>query len=177
MVKRVIVITVLMLLSFLPVWIHSGMPQTNVEKIPLNKIWEKNKILDMTYLRTPSGGMLCIAVPYVKKMEGASYTYEKLIFYRETGNSFAKIYEFEPGGGTFLSLHVLYNGELMAIWAGASAYGVFVFSIVENQVRIVIQEGGVKTNPEIVDIDNDGLPELLISSGSKFHPDSHRVDP
>jgi len=177
MVTRVIVITVLLLLSFLTTRIDGGMAQRNVEKIPLSKIWEKDKILDMTYLRTRSGGALCIATSYVKKIDGSSYTYEKLVFYRQTGDSFTKIHEFEPGGGTFLSLHVLYNGELMTLWAGASAFGVFVFSIAENQVRIVIQEGGVKTNPEIVDIDNDGLPELLISSGSTFHQDSHSIDP
>jgi hypothetical protein len=125
----------------------------------------------MVYMKTRGKGVLCIAASHVKKMDGSPYTYQKLIFYKGVGNSFTKIHEFEPGGGTFLGFHVLYNGELMTLWAGASAFGVFVFAVAEDQVRVVIQEGGVKTNPEIADIDNDGLPELLISSGSAFRSD------
>jgi hypothetical protein len=40
-----------------------------------------------------------------------------------------------------------------------------------------LEEGGVKTTPESVDIDNDGFPEILISSGTAVRPDRDTVDP
>jgi len=43
--------------------------------------------------------------------------------------------------------------------------------------KLVVEEGAAKTTPEMADIDNDGLPEILISSGVMIHPDSSRIEP
>ena len=44
----------------------------------------------MVYMRTRGEGVLCIGTSYVKKVGDSNFAFEKLIFYRHTGNSFTK---------------------------------------------------------------------------------------
>jgi hypothetical protein len=115
-----LVVVMLLLSGFLLPLHNSSAAQPYAEKLPLSKILEKENILDMSYLKSTDARILCIATSYVKEVSGSPFPFWKLIFYRQTGNVFTKVHEFEPGF-RFSGFQVLDNSDLMTLWTGVNA--------------------------------------------------------
>jgi hypothetical protein len=170
-------IIVIIFLSFpLFAFGKSDAVESNTKAMLLSDIVKEKNVLNLIYTKIRAQSILCIATSYKKGQGNDSFTFEKLVFYRQAGNSFIKIYEFEGPGHHFSGFEQLFNGDLMALWMGNAIYAC-VFTLVNQEIKLVIEEGGVKTNPEIADIDNDGIPELLFSSGVFFPEGSLIFEP
>jgi hypothetical protein len=62
------------------------------------------------------------------------------------------------------SLSMINRTTLMAIWATGSGYQYTVFRRVSNgDIRLVLESGG-RAHPEVADLEDDGIPEILITT-------------
>jgi hypothetical protein len=130
----------------------------------LIRMLEKNKILAMNYWDTKDVTLLCVVTSHTRKIKNTSYMERRLNIYEKNENNFSSIYEFAPGD-SFLSMYpISENGNLMTIWVSGSAYRIYIFSLEDKKIKTVLEEGS-KLMPEILDIDNDGSDEILITEG------------
>lgn len=135
------------------------------DEITLSKILGEENILVMNYWDVNDKTILCIVTLNKIKIEDTSFLNRRLNFYKKMGDKFKKIYEFNPGD-IFLSMYPLSdNGNLVTVWVTGSAYRFYIFSFIDERIKLVLDEGS-KAMPEIVDIDNDGEDEILITEGA-----------
>lgn len=94
------------------------------------------------------------------------YATVQLTFYEKVKSKLIKKYIYETMA-SFLCLYPLgeAGGNLLTIWVGGSGYQFVIFSISDDKIRIVFDDGSTRM-PEIADIDNDGGDELLITTGA-----------
>jgi hypothetical protein len=64
----------------------------------------------------------------------------------------------------------------MTVWVSGSAFHINIFALVGKEIKLVLKEGS-KSVPEVADVDNDGLSEILVSTGSVMVPNSNKVEP
>lgn len=143
-----------------------GRAENIKESTTLFEIFEKNTILAMNYWNINDETFLCLVTFHTRKEENINIPYRRLTFYKKINKNFIKIHEFETADN-FLSMYFLsdYNGNLMTIWISGSAYHFYVFSLIDKKIKLVL-ESGSKLTPEIVDIDNDGKYEILVTDGA-----------
>ena len=138
-------------------------------------IINKESVLTIHQWDVDDRKILCIVTSHSKKIDNEAIPFERLSFYEKTTDSLTKIDSVDEMG--FSGIYPLYDGNLMSIWAGGSAYHVKVFSAVDKgKIKVVLEEG-VKSMPEVADRDNDGIPEILFSSGSTFSKNSRTIEP
>lgn len=129
------------------------------------RLLEQENILAQIYWTVSNHTYLCVVTFHETESQGITVPHRRLSVFQKVGGNLEKIYDFEPGD-IFLSMYPLAeDGNLMTVWVSGSAYRLYVFSAVEDTIRIVLEEG-TKMMPEIVDIDNDGHNEILVSTGS-----------
>ena len=144
--------------------------EENSQETFLPKILGKETVLAMNEWNFLEGEklkeFLCVVTSYRKSFEGGTLPGRKLSFYKKIDDKLIKKYKYETGD-SFLTMYPLseINGNLLTIWGGGSAYHFNVFSLKDNEIRIVL-EAGSKALPEIADIDNDGEYEILIWAGN-----------
>lgn len=158
------IIVVLLLNILLP--ISSGSSEKGIgDETTLSNVLEDGNILAMNYWDAEDESLLCIVSLHTIKIENTSFPDRRLNFYKKIGDKLKKIYEFKPGD-IFLSMYPLSdNGNLATVWVTGSAYRFYIFSFIDNGIKLVLDEGS-KAMPEVVDIDNDGEDEILITEGA-----------
>ncbi|MBI4685851.1 MAG: hypothetical protein HY755_11725 [Nitrospirae bacterium] len=136
------------------------------EETTLLKIFNKETILAMGYWDFITEEYLCIVALHTEKHEDELINFKKLSVYKKIGDNLKKIYEYKTGNN-FIGMYPLAdaNGDLVTIWVGGTAYHFNIFSLVDSEIKMVFEDGS-KQLPEIVDIDNDGKDEILITQGS-----------
>jgi hypothetical protein len=170
---KVITFVILFAIILFSSCLYSGAQE--IDSQLLYKMLEKETILTMLQWDSFDAKILCIVTKHTKKIDNAIIKFERVNFYKKTKNKLYKIHEFEEMG--FFGIYPLYDGNLMTIWVGGSAFHINVFTITnKGKITIALKEG-TKTMPEIVDIDEDGIFEILLSSGSVFLKDSNKVYP
>jgi hypothetical protein len=107
----------------------------------------------------------CIVTLQKSQTQGYSIPNFQLSFYEKVKDKLVKKYIYETMA-SFLCSYPLADagGNLVTIWVGGSGLQFLVFSNRDHEVQIVFDDGS-KSMPEIVDIDNDGQYELLITKG------------
>jgi hypothetical protein len=135
------------------------------ESTILIRTLEKNKILAMNYWDIKDVTLLCVVTSHTRKIKNTFYMERRLNIYEKNEDNISSIYEFAPGD-SFLSMYpISEDGNLMTIWVSGSAYRIYIFSLEDKKIKTVLEEGS-KLMPEILDIDNDGSDEILITEGN-----------
>lgn len=145
--------------------IVSSCKENEGKEISLSTILKKENVVAMNYWDINDATFLCTVTLHSVKVDNNTYPDRKLTFYKKMGAKFKETYQFKPGD-FFLSMYPISDsGNLITVWVTGSAYRFYIFSLVNNEIKLVLDEGS-KLMPEIVDIDNDGEDEILISSGA-----------
>lgn len=136
-------------------------------KTSLSQILSDKSIEATTYWYSGDDTFLVVVTSYVKRLEDTKFTGRKLIIYKKQTSGFVRIYEFDAAIDRFVGLFPLGDNSntLMTIWIGGSAYHFNVFNISAGKVSLSL-ESGSHNYPELVDLDNDGKEEILISEGA-----------
>lgn len=146
-----------------------------LKNISLSQILQKNNVLTMLQWDVPERKIFCVVTSHTETIEGDTIPFQRLNFYEKRNGRLIKIHEFEEMG--FSGMFTLFDGNLMTEWVGGSAVHIKVFSVNnKGNIKIVLEEG-VKTNPEFADVDEDGMLDILLSSGRVFHKESDAVKP
>lgn len=147
----------------LPIW--GSCEERESEEITLSTIIKSESVLAMNYWDVDDITLLCLITLHSVKVDDNTYPDRRLTFYKKIGDKFNKLYQFKPGD-YFLSMYPTSdNGNLVTVWVTGSAYRFYIFSFIDKEIKLVLDEGS-KLMPEIVDIDNNGEDEILISSGN-----------
>lgn len=126
----------------------------------ITRVSNKNTELLMAYIwYTDKYDVLCFAT-----IEDEKPLEKKLEFYNKKNSRLEKIYEY-IGIDTIMYSEPLGKDNLLTVWETATALRVRIFSLLNGKITVSF-EAGTKVSPEIIDIDNDGIAEILISNGS-----------
>lgn len=156
-------ISIAFVLLVFSIWIA----ECAAKETPLTKILSDASIEATTYWNFDDDTFLVVVSSYVKKLEDAKLTGRKLTVYKKQNTGFIKAFEHDAGPDSFVGMFPLgdYSNALMTIWVGGSAYHFNVFSISAGKIYPAL-ESGSHNFPELVDLDNDGRKEILISEGA-----------
>lgn len=86
-----------------------------------------------------------------------------LRMYRVERGVVTQIYEYQATN-SLDSLSMISRTTLMAIWETGSGYQYTVFRRVsDGSIQLVFESGG-RTHPEVADLEDDGVPEILVTA-------------
>jgi hypothetical protein len=130
----------------------------------LEKITEEKNILALFEWGFDQRRYVCI-VTSQKRYKPDSIPERAISFYKNENKKLIEKYSYKTYDW-FSSLFPIQqeHGNLFTIWGGGSAYHFVVFSMSDNEVKIVLQIGA-KQFPEFIDFDNDGEMEIVITEG------------
>ena len=139
--------------------------EKTIKETTLADIMQKETILAMSNWDLDKKEYLCIVTYCQIKIQDKLVPNRKLGLFERNGDRLIKKYEYETGDW-FLSLYPLKDsaGNLLTIWGGGVAYHFLIFSMVENKVHVVLEDGSYFL-PDIIDIDGDGEQEILVTIG------------
>ena len=108
---------------------------------------------------------VCIVADRVITEGGAGFHKRSLRIYDVKRGTPRKVFEYEQEEYSgILSLRWMDTATIMAIWATGSGTAVTVFRQVGRDIKLVL-DVGTTFPPEAVDLDGDGVPEVVISDG------------
>lgn len=161
-----ITITLTILLIF-SIAFQSQIAECAAKETSLTKILSDASIEASTYWNFGDDTFLVVVASYVKKLEDKKLAGRKLTIYKKQNAGFSKTFEYDAAMDHFVGMSPFGESSniLMTTWSGGSAYHFNVFAINGGRVSLVL-ESGSHNLPELVDIDNDGKQEILISEGA-----------
>jgi hypothetical protein len=138
-------------------------PEQNAKITTLPNIVRQETVLAVSHWAVGDREYVCIITVVTNK--GDSTKIRLLTFYEKKQNRLISRYSYATTDW-FLSLYPLrdVNGNLLAIWGGGSAYHFVIFSVISGELKVTLRDGSYSM-PEIVDFDNDGEYEILITNG------------
>lgn len=161
-----ITVTFVLLLIFSLVFM-SRLAECTGKETSLIKILSDASIQATTYWNFGHDIFLVVVSSYIKRLEDAQLTGRKLTVYKKQNMGFLKAFEYDAAMDNFVGMFQLGDNSntLMTIWIGGSAYHFKVFNISAGKVFLALQSSS-HNYPELVDLDNDGTEEILISKGT-----------
>jgi hypothetical protein len=145
---------------------HFGSFETiqGIEETTLQKVVAEENVIAIGRWDLIKKEYLCIVTLQKSQTSGYSIPNFQLSFYEKVKDKLVKKYVYETMA-SFLSLYPIGEvGNLVTIWVAGSGYQFVIFSASDDKIKIVFDDGS-KSIPEIVDIDNDGQYELLVTKG------------
>jgi len=142
------------------------MPAKEVVETTLVDILKNQTILGITRWAAGDGELWCIVTDGRKFFSGRWLPSRHLLFYKKAGDKLILSYEYETMD-RFSSCYSMEEsgGKLLTVWDSGDTHHIVIFAIVEKTPKVVLMTGS-KALPEIVDLDNDGIAEILIWSRS-----------
>lgn len=133
-----------------------GVSEAKADKTDIKTILSDTSLIAMKYWDVYEHKILCIVQDY---QEG-EFPVRRLTIYKSSNSYFVKVLQYETIDG-FLDFCPI-NNHLLVIWQGGSAFHFKIYAVGKDKIDLVLDTGS-HNPPEIADIDNDGLMEVLIS--------------
>lgn len=95
-----------------------------------------------------------------------------LTIYQIESARLRKVFEFEVEYA-LNSIGMVGRDTLQAMWVTGSAYNLTLFRKVAKGTIKKVFEGGVSAYPELVDLDDDGIPEVIVGQWEWFQKQGH----
>jgi len=141
-----------------------GVSEAKEDKTDIKTIMSDSGLLAMKYWDVNEGTFLCI----VKAYQEGEFPVRQLVIFKNSNSYFVKVFQYETIDN-FLDF-CLINNHLMVTWQGGSAFHFKIYAVKEDKIDLVL-DAGSHSSPEIADINNDGLREILISEGAFLKTD------
>ena len=108
---------------------------------------------------------VCVVTDTVIAEGGTKFHKRSLLIFDVKKDNLRKVFQYDQEEFSgLLSIRWLDTASVMAIWATGSATAVTLFRLFDKEIKLVL-EVGTEFSPEIVDLNGDGVMEVLISSG------------
>jgi len=138
------------------------MPAQETAETTIANIFKNDTILGVNRWAARDEEFLCIVTDGRKFFSGRWLPSRHLRFYKKAGDKLILEYEYE----TMDRLTSLYSmeepgGRLLTVWSDGNVHHIVAFAVVEKTLKVVLMAGS-QALPEIVDLDNDGVAEILI---------------
>jgi hypothetical protein len=109
---------------------------------------------------------VCVVIDRVVTEGDSRFHKRSLLIYDVKREGLKKVFQYDQEEYSgLLSIRWMDMSSIMAIWATGSATVVTLFRVIDKDIRLVL-EVGTKFSPEVIDLDGDGVKEVLISEGS-----------
>ncbi|HYA88781.1 MAG TPA: hypothetical protein VEI57_17190 [Nitrospirota bacterium] len=138
------------------------MPAKEVVETTLVDILKNQTALGITRWVAGDGELWCLVTDGRKFFSGRWLPSRRLLFYKKAGDKLILNYEYETMD-RFSSCYVMEEsgGRLLTVWDSGGTHHIVIFAVVEKTLKVVLMTGS-KAFPEIADLDNDGVAEILI---------------
>jgi hypothetical protein len=109
---------------------------------------------------------VCVVIDRVVTEGDSRFHKRSLLIYDVKREGLKKVFQYDQEEYSgLLSIRWMNTSSIMAIWATGSATVVTLFRVIDKDIKLVL-EVGTKFSPEVIDLDGDGINEVLISEGS-----------
>jgi hypothetical protein len=109
---------------------------------------------------------VCVVTDKAVTKGDTRFHVRSLLIYDTKRDGLKKIFQYDQEEYSgLLSIRMMDMSSVMAIWATGSATVVTLFRVIDKDIRLVL-EVGTKFSPEVIDLDGDGISEVLISEGN-----------
>ncbi len=138
------------------------MPVQHTIETTIADISKNETILGMTRWDVNDEELLCITTDGRKFFSGHWMPSRHLRFYKEAGAKLIPKYEYETMD-RFSSSYSMEEpgGRLLTVWNGSNVYHIVIFAVVGKTLKVALMTGS-KALPEIANLDNDGVADILI---------------
>ena len=108
---------------------------------------------------------ICAVTDKVVVENGTKFHKRSLLVYDARGDSPRKVFQYDQEEYSgIMSIDSIDRYTIAAIWATGSAMVLTVFRVIGKDIKLVL-EAGTKFSPEMIDLDGDGVKEVLITEG------------
>lgn len=143
---------------------YPGVIEANADTTDITTVVSDSGLLAIQYWDVDEGTFLCVVQAY---HEG-EFPVRRLTIFKNSNSHFVKIFQYETIDN-FIGF-CLVNDHLLVTWQGGSAFHFKIYAVGKDKIDLALDTGS-HNPPEIADINNDGLMEVLISEGAFLETD------